>query len=324
MKVRTLKGAREKFGVDHPTTLIVMNNLANTCHDVGRFEEAIRLHQETLKLRRAKLGADHPLTLFSMFNLACTLRSVGRYQQAIPLHEQSLKLRRDKLGNDHPATLMSIDKLAVAYRSAKRYEEAIRLHQEAISLMTENLGPQHRSTLAAMNNLVGTYHSAGRKKESTRLAGELVKRVRKTLTAGRDAPFRDDPRLATLCALLGENLLKQAKFSEAEEFLAECLRIRAKRWPDLWFRYNAEHLLGAAYLGLGQLDKAEPLLLSGYHGMKHRESKISQNGKHHFTDAVRRLVELYERKNDPARAAAWRRKLPVAAVKPPVVAPRPK
>jgi hypothetical protein len=52
--------------------------------------------------------------------------------------------------------------------------------------------------------------------------------------------------------------------------------------------------------------EAEPLLLSGYEGMKKREAKIPPRGKDHRTEAVERPVQLYEATGKKAEAAKWR------------------
>ena len=63
---RSLALCKAKLGVDHPDTLMSMNNLAVAYDHAGKLELAVPLHEETLKLRKAKLGPDHPDTLTSM------------------------------------------------------------------------------------------------------------------------------------------------------------------------------------------------------------------------------------------------------------------
>ena len=46
------------------------------------------------------------------------------------------------------------------------------------------------------------------------------------------------------------------------------------RIPDDWLTFNARSLLGGSLLGQKKYAEAEPLLLSGYEGMKQREDKI--------------------------------------------------
>ncbi len=55
--------------------------------------------------------------------------------------------------------------------------------------------------------------------------------------------------------------------------------------------------------------EAEPLLLSGYEGMKQREEKIPAQGKIRLTEALRRLLELYDTWDKKDKADEWRKKL---------------
>ena len=67
--------------------------------------------------------------------------------------------------------------------------------------------------------------------------------------------------------------------------------------------------LGGALLGQGRHAEAEPLIVSGYEGMKAREAKIPPPGKPRFTDAAERVVRLYEEWGKKEKAAEWRTKL---------------
>ena len=54
---------------------------------------------------------------------------------------------------------------------------------------------------------------------------------------------------------------------------------------------------------------AEPLLLQGCKGMLQREMKIAAYDKKRLTEALERLVRLYEATNQPDKAGSWRRQL---------------
>ena len=94
--------------------------------------------------------------------------------------------------------------------------------------------------------------------------------------------------------------------------LRECLRIREQKEPDDWRTFNAKSMLGASLLGQEKYAEAEPLLLSGYEGMKQREEMIPPQGKARLTEAIERLVQLYERRatrtrpTSGARSCPWR------------------
>jgi eukaryotic-like serine/threonine-protein kinase len=59
-------------------------------------------------------------------------------------------------------------------------------------------------------------------------------------------------------------------------------------------------------LGQQKYADAEPLLLAGYAGMKKREAKIPPQGKVRLSEAVERLVQLYEATGKKDEAAKWR------------------
>ena len=65
-------------------------------------------------------------------------------------------------------------------------------------------------------------------------------------------------------------LLLEKKPAEAELKLRECLTIRQKIQPDDWTTFDTKSMLGEALLEQKKFAEAEPLLLSGYEGMKQR------------------------------------------------------
>jgi tetratricopeptide (TPR) repeat protein len=162
------------LGPDHPDTLMSMNNLAGTYRDLGRFADALKLHEETLALQKAKLGPDHPDTLFSMHNVARSYRLLGNHVEAVKLAEETLALQKAKLGPDHPATLWSMSELAASYRDMGRLTEALRLDEEILTLRKAKLGRDHPDTLEAMNNLVRNYFALDRHADALKLGEETL------------------------------------------------------------------------------------------------------------------------------------------------------
>ncbi|KAF7515022.1 hypothetical protein PCG10_004064, partial [Penicillium crustosum] len=72
LQVQVMETSKTKLGVDHPSTLTSMANLASTYSNQGRWEEAEQLEIQVMETRKTKLGVDHPDTLSSMANLAST------------------------------------------------------------------------------------------------------------------------------------------------------------------------------------------------------------------------------------------------------------
>lgn len=55
-----LEISKTKLGVDHPSTLSGMNNLAHTWKDLGRDEDAIQLMRDCVEGRGRVLDVQHP------------------------------------------------------------------------------------------------------------------------------------------------------------------------------------------------------------------------------------------------------------------------
>jgi eukaryotic-like serine/threonine-protein kinase len=298
----TLKLRKAKLGPEHPDTSTSMNNLALAYHSAGKLDLAVPLYEETLKLKKVKLGPEHPLTLTTMNNLASAYRVAGKLDLALPLFEDTLKLVTAKLGPEHPDALRSMNNLAGAYKAAGKLDLAMPLYEETLKLQIAKLGPEHPRTLICMGNLAGAYDDLKQFDKA-----ELLYRERLRLEKKRSVV--DSKALANALAGLGQHLLYQNKCTEAEPLLRECLAMREEKEPDLWSTFDTKSQLGGALLGQKEHADAEPLLLAGYEGMKKREAKILPWDKIRLTNALDRLVQLYEAMDNNDAAAMWRKEL---------------
>ena len=82
-----------------------------------------------------------------------------------------------------------------------------------------------------------------------------------------------------------------------------------KKLPDNWQAFNARSVLGGSLLGQTKYTEAEPLLLSGYKGMKQHDDKIPAIGKPRVKETLQRLVQLCEATGQSEKAAEWKMKL---------------
>ena len=126
----------------------------------------------------------------------------------------------------------------------------------------------------------------------------------------------DSPQYGGALARIGLVLLQQQKWSESEAVLREALNIRETQEPDLWTTFQTKSMLGGALLGQKNLKDAEPLLRSGYEGLKLRAEKTPTEVKYRLAEALDRLIVLAEATNKPDDAMFWkdeRTKLPAAS-----------
>ena len=298
----TLRVREAALGPDHPETLSSRSNLAADYWSAGRLDEAIALDRVTLELMEAKLGADHPTTLISRMGLANACDDAGRTSEAIALYRATLAMQEVKLGANHPHTLLSRNNLAEICIHAGRTAEAVALCEAALRVQEANLGAHHPDTLMSRGTLAEAYEALGRSAEAEDLDRGTLARRRKTVPAS-------SPLLAGDLARLGRDLLNQARWSEAEALLRECLAVLDKAAPDDWEHDHAKSLLGGALLGQGRFAEAERLVVTGYEGMNAREKRIPVPMRSRLLAAAMRVVQLYETWNKPDQAAAWKAKL---------------
>ena len=195
-----------------------------------------------------------------------------------PLGEASV---REMLGS----TYLNLGEPA---RAVTQYERAFALR--------EAIGINDPDTADCRNQLAVAYRLAGRSADASRL-------------------FDYNPNStanASALAARGLMLLFQKKPAEAELKLRECLTIRRKVQPDDFDTFDAMSMLGEALLDQKQFADAEPLLLSGYEGMKQRLDRIPSQDKPRLNKAIERLVKLYEAWGKNDEAMRWRKDLETA------------
>jgi serine/threonine protein kinase/tetratricopeptide (TPR) repeat protein len=340
-QVRALRQA--KLGIKHPDTLFSMHKLAESYGFAGKHDSALPLAEETLKQQRATLGPEHLDTLKSMLTLAVEYRAAGKLDEALPLFEETFALRKATLGSKHVRTLNAMIALGGAYQEVGKLDQALAVLNDAVKLAKAHLGPEDWYTRNAMRSLGEVYREAGQLDQALALLEETFKleqaklgpehprahrcmlilaraydtarQYPKALRLGQELLAlqrrklpANDPMLAETLTLLGLSQVHAQQPAAAEPLLRECLAIRQKHKADHWMTFQAQSLLGASLLGQQKNAEAEPLLRQGYEGMKQRAAKMPANAKVHLTEALERLVQLYEATGQKDKADTWRKK----------------
>jgi serine/threonine protein kinase len=342
----TLRLQKAKLGPDHADTLMTMNRLAVVYQQAGRLSEAVLLKEEALRLTKTKYGPNHPETLKNMARVACIYQFAGRFAEAIALNQETVGLQKLQLGPDHRETLSNMGNLALNHQAAGQIAEAIRLHEEALQLMKARLGRNHLETLDGMEQLAVACHEGGRRVEALALLEETLKlreaklgadhpRTLTTksnlaavarehgdyvraesmflelLTQRRKKLGVEHPHVADTIANHGLTYLRQRRYHQAEPFLRDALAIRVKKAPESWTTFSSKAMLGDSLLGQKKYAEAESLLLAGYEGLKHGENAIPPFlvKETRATEALERLVQLYNAWGKPDKAAEWLKKL---------------
>lgn len=302
---QTLKLQKSKLGPDHPNTLVTMANLAKGYQDNAQHDKALPLHAQALELMRGKFGFDHPDTLTCLNNLASCYHAARQLDKALPLYEQVLGLKEDKLGRNHLDTQIALANLGVFLKEAGQIEEAIPLLEEAYQS-----SKIHSRLVPIRDQLTDAYVLAKRYDAFQALTTDLIATTRAQHPAS-------SLELAAILGQAADGYLRLSLFGEAAELLREGVLIRNEQAPDAWITFNTQSMLGGALLGLARsledgrekaflLTEIEHSLVSGYEGMKQRESAIPPQAANCIPDALDRLVELYTALENPDEAQKYR------------------
>jgi len=286
----------------HPELAIAMNNLASLLVQLGRLSEAEQMLREVIDTQRKFFGSKHHQLAVSLYNLAACLRKEGKLNEAEDRFRESLAMVRDLFGNEHVDVASTLHGLALLLREMGRLAEAEDLLSQALAMNRKLLGDNDPETTTSLHNLRAVLWDLGKLPEAERLCEEQIAAVR------AHSPV-DEQKLADALAPLATTLVMEKKFSQAEPVARESLTIREAKSPEDWRTHSTRSLLGDCLLGQGKYLDAEPLLLTGYEGMKLREATIPTRSKQRLKETLQSLVQLYERTSRPDQAGEWKKKL---------------
>jgi tetratricopeptide (TPR) repeat protein len=291
---------------DHPRILGPMNSLAVVYQSQFKFAEAEELYTTLLETSRRVRGPEHPDTLNAMNNLGALDTDQGKFGEAESLYLKVLEGWRKQFGPEHPRTLTLLSNLAFLYQVQGKYAKAESTGIQVLGVRRQVLGPDHPDTLESMHILAGVY--AAEQKVS---AAESL--YLQTLEARRRVLGPRHARTTDSMASLGEVKNGAGKYAEAEPLLRECLQIQKETAPDDFRRFRTETLLGDSLLHQRKYAEAESILLSGYEGLKQRETRMPASRRPKVREAGAAIVALYDAWGQPAQAARWREQLTSAS-----------
>src|SRR5204863_370543 len=156
-----------------------------------------------------------------------------------------------------------------------------------------------------LNNLAMELHHQGKLDEADAVLQEALSIERKLLT-------KEHPLIASSLDMLAYVRLWQRSLEESERLYREALTMRRKLHGNEHLKVAdalnnlAVTITARGRLAQGKLAEAEPLLLSGYEGMKQREHQIPPDAMGRLVEANERLVHLYELNGRADKAAEWK------------------
>lgn len=337
---------RRLFGETHRKLATCLQGLAEIREQKGEYTEAERLYRETVAMKLTVFDKESDEVADSLHGLSEVLTAQGKYDEAEVEALKALEMRKKVSEPDSQGIAVSLSGLAHLKAQKGKFDEAESLENQALDLRKRVLGQQHPETATTLGNLGLLLWQAGKfeKAESTlreaialrrrlprgdasglrsnlgNLAGVLMALnrpedaetvMRESLALQQELFGNESPDVAHDKERLAAVLARQKKVNEAIDLQREALAFWEHSKNDSWESYWTKLNLGI-YLVLQQkYDQAEPLLDSGYKGLKERENKLPGMVRERLDkgSTPQAFVRLYEATGRPAEAAEWKRKL---------------
>jgi tetratricopeptide (TPR) repeat protein/tRNA A-37 threonylcarbamoyl transferase component Bud32 len=301
-----LERSRRVLGPEHPDTLVAVNDIAVIYRLEGRYEEAVEMLQQLIEVNRRVKGEEGYSTLANRINMVMVLNAMGRFAEAEPLGTKILETFRRVYGEENPGTVSAVTIVASTYRGLGKYREAESLLLKLLETTRRAEGAEQTNLATAMTALGATYVDEGK--------NDLVE---ETLTnaLAMDRRLLGPSNMTTVACMtsLARLRLTQQRYAEAETLLREAIKGAGSPKTLMWDAFDRQSMLGASLLGQGKYAEAEPLLISGYEGLRKLSPAISAEAN--FPEAGQRLVRLYTAWGQPEKAAAWRARVQQTPVK---------
>lgn len=209
-------------GLDHPDTVLSLDNLAYLEQEADNLTESRRLTQEVLRRRRRSVGDGHPSTLDALGNLATVLELEGDTASAATLRAEMARLEAaaGEVPSREEADERSWHLAELGKKSLDRgdFRDAQSWYEQALETRRLACPGDDAGTATLIANLGYAYWAHGEHVPAEQFAREALELRRRLLLA-------DHPDIALSGNNLAQALLSQGKLAEVETLMLEALRI---------------------------------------------------------------------------------------------------
>jgi tetratricopeptide (TPR) repeat protein len=256
-----------------------LGGLARSYEGQGKYAAAENIYLEGLELIR-KSGSDESLLLATMSALARVYDRQGKYAEQESTLLEIVEILRTKSEASTDA-LTATRNLAYTYYRHGKYAEAEALYADAVPAWKSAVGQSDSRVRSRIYELADIYAGQGKFAQADDLFAQI-------LDAQRRYGSPDNMRAASM-RTIGWVRVQLGRPAEAEAFFREALGILDRTGPDSWARFNTQTMLGASLAAQHKYGEAEPLLLSGYEGLKKVQRTLASLASSHLNRLKRQL-----------------------------------
>jgi serine/threonine-protein kinase len=203
----------------------LMNTMGQVYGNLGLFEPARRLTEESLAIRERILGKDHLLVAESLQNLAVLRRAMGENAAAESLLREALEIRRRHGATETGDYAKALNDLAGLLEEKGDLDAAEKLFRESLALKIKLFGNEHEDVARGLNNLGHLLHGKKEYTSAERYYQQALAMRRKLLGAVH-------PEVATTLNNLAVLYEDTGNPSRAEQMYREVLEMRRKLFGE--------------------------------------------------------------------------------------------
>ncbi|HWY88602.1 MAG TPA: serine/threonine-protein kinase [Gemmataceae bacterium] len=229
--------------------------------------------------------------------------NLGNLNDAERTLGEALEIRRGLPGNQDAEIAALLNGLGVIVhknRTREGWRDAEPLHREAIDIGQRIYGPDSPELDEPRANLAFLLRRTSRYSEAKGLYAQLH-----SLAEARAGT--NSVEAAKWACPLASVLLQENNWDAAEPLARHAWVVLSRHDTNDWRAFDAQSLLGGVYLGRKDYSNAEPLLLSGYEGMKQRVDITAFHARTEMAEAGWRLVCLYKAAGPTEKFDFWTR-----------------
>jgi serine/threonine-protein kinase len=288
----------------HYELAVALNNLAALQVNLGEFAAAERNMREAVTLQETILGPEHSYFSVSLNNLATILARMERFEEAEPLHRRALSIQEAVLGPEHPYVAYTLLSLGKLMHGNRKLEIAETFFRRALSIHEAAYGRQSVAVANVLSRLSEVLQDQQRYAEADAASSEALQTDLAVLSEDHPRVGRDYLSLALLAHATGDTALARVRYekaleilpgssleassaklgyarllldlalpSEAQQHAQAALELRRSKFPvGHGMVAEAQSVLGAILLRIGDPDAAGRLLNSAYETLRERRA----------------------------------------------------
>ncbi len=166
--------ARRYYGDLHDNTVAVVNSIANAANGLGRYDEALRWHQQNLDILLERYGPDHPKVLVTEHNILVILVDAERLEGLEARIDSLVERRLRILGADDLDALGTRSLQPLLFFKQNRIVEAIAAQREIVAEARRLLSDDHIRVWQEQADLARYLSQGGQSEEAVGLMEESV------------------------------------------------------------------------------------------------------------------------------------------------------